>query len=105
MSQTRVIHKHELAFTLDVQPVEMGRTAEILDVQIQREEIVFWERHLPDMGRTVRYFQFRPTGYDYTLPPDGWENYIGTFQLDTFVGHLFEVSAPRKDDPTLVYSG
>lgn len=67
--------------------VAMPRGARVLAVQAQNDNAVMWALVDPNAEPIVREFRLVLTGG--TADVDGW-NYVGTFQQDWFVGHLFE---------------
>lgn len=70
--------------------IGMPKDAEILCVQIQNAEPCIWARVNLDNKIEKRSFLVCSTGN--SMPDLGMKkDYIGTFQLGSFVGHLFEL--------------
>jgi hypothetical protein len=91
----RIIYKYEIPvedeFILDL-PLD----SEVLCVQVQKGKPYIWvscDYHTvsacPPLGRN-RNFCLRGTGFVFE-DKSNTERYIGTFQFDGFVGHLFEL--------------
>ncbi|MGH9522211.1 MAG: DUF7352 domain-containing protein [Terriglobales bacterium] len=72
--------------------IEMPRGAELLNVQVQHGIPVMWAVVVP--GRQVEKRTFRIVGTGHILAQSDAEfDYLGTFQLGDFVGHVFEEKA------------
>ncbi len=71
--------------------ISMPEGAEILCVQIQRDDPHIWAVVDPDAERMRRWF--RLAGTDHPLGDNLNLNYIGSFQMaeETLIFHLFEI--------------
>lgn len=71
----------------------MPEKAKILNVQIQGNELVLWAEVNPKNEVEERLIEIVGTGGPLNdLKPAQKRNYINTFQLGWFVGHVFELS-------------
>jgi hypothetical protein len=86
----RVIWKFELDFLKPYQLIEMPRYGEILSVQIQKDILCLWALVDPDGEKEERYFEIFMTGRPIPVDMGVERVYINTFQLDDFVGHVYE---------------
>ncbi len=68
--------------------VEMPKGARVLDVQLQGELVQMWALVDPDAEVVTRNFVTYGTGHPITNPDELL--YIGTFQVNWLVFHLFE---------------
>ena len=82
----RAIYKYPL-LVADQQTVPMQRGATILCVQNQNDIPCIWAIVDPEAKQEPRRIVMRGTGHEFT---GGEDIYIGTFQLDRFVFHVFE---------------
>lgn len=74
------------------QTVRMPRGADILTAQMQGGELVIWAKVYPDHTLEDRVIETFGTGAEMpALKPGQQRIYIGTFQMDWFVGHIFEL--------------
>jgi hypothetical protein len=87
MSKKR-IWKYQLDFLNHYQVIEMPRNAMILSGQIQEEILCVWAMVDPDAEKERRHFEIFMTGRD--IVEEGERIFIDTFQIDEFVGHLYE---------------
>ena len=72
----------------DTQEIAMPRSAHVLCVQIQRDVPCLWaERCQPFAPQASRVFFTYGTGHPM---PENPGKYIGTYQLDTLVFHVYE---------------
>jgi len=69
--------------------IEMPIGAEILGVQVQRDEPRLWAMVDPSAPKEKRQFKIYGTGHTM---PDNPGKYVGTFQIaeGTFIFHVFE---------------
>lgn len=76
----------------DVFHLDLPIGAEILTVQVQRNEPQIWALVNPDCQTERRYFRLAGTGH--AIGDRMLLKYIGTFQLHggDFIGHLFETA-------------
>ena len=83
-----VIWKYNLQIVDGKQHIEMPKYADVLCVQAQYGEIVFWAQINTSTKETmVRNFVVVGTGHPYKHA----QNYIGTVQIGSLVWHVFEV--------------
>lgn len=68
--------------------VEMPKGAEILTLQVQHGIPCLWARLCPAREKVKRRFSVIGTGWDF----DGAGAYVGTYQQDGFVWHVFEIT-------------
>ncbi len=68
--------------------IQMPRGAEIISVQSQHGDGVMWAICDTSAEKQTRHFRVYGTGH--SMANDGIK-YIGTYQQDVFVWHLFEV--------------
>jgi hypothetical protein len=66
--------------------IPMPKGAEILAVQLQGGQPCIWARVDPKAPRVLRQFWVLGTGHP--MPEDPGD-YVGTFQMDPFVWHLY----------------
>jgi len=73
---------------------EMPKFAEVLSLQVQKNDLCMWVLVDPDMPKEQRHFLIVGTGHEYDsargLVSD---NFVGTFQMygGDLVFHVFEV--------------
>lgn len=72
--------------------VEMPKGAEILCVQVQRDEPCLWALVTPDTTTEKRFFEMFGTGHPVPSDMGIARQYIGTFQLHggSLLFHVFE---------------
>lgn len=68
--------------------VSMPEHARVLRVGAQQGVPVLWAEVVPEARQELRRFILVGTGFP--VPPEG--TYLGTFEIDWFVGHVYEVS-------------
>jgi hypothetical protein len=68
--------------------IELPEKAQILDLQMQNNTPTLWALVDLNAPLVTRYFCIYGTGQHFEI--DGVA-YVGTFQIDEFVWHLFEV--------------
>lgn len=71
-------------------PILMPEGAEILTVQTQNENACIWALVDPGAPKTERYFDTYSTGYEIPCDMGIDRKYIGTFQMESLVFHVFE---------------
>ena len=81
-----VIYKYEVKPHFDVQ---LPADAQVLSVQVQGETAHMWVLLRPDAPMVQRTFLAIPTGKPFDA---SYTRYIGTFQVDWMVFHLFEAT-------------
>lgn len=81
------IFKYPLPTAFDFY-IEMPISSQLLTVQVQDEKPVLWAMVNKDAITEKRQFKLVYTGNNIDFIPKA---YIGTFQLDYLVYHLFEV--------------
>jgi len=74
----------------DLIHLQMPEDAEILCIQVQNGNPCIWAKVNPENKMEKRSFLMFGTGHRITNP-EIEKKYIGTFQLGSFVGHLFEL--------------
>lgn len=82
----RVIWKFTFPFKKEFE-LEMPEDAYILDVQLQNSIPALWAICNTEARKEIRNFVLVGTGQEFNLTG---LNYIGTFQIEEFVWHLFE---------------
>jgi hypothetical protein len=65
----------------------MPAGGKILSLQVQDNSVCIWALVEPKNEMEIRIFETFPTGQD--MDTTGMQ-YIGTFQLGSYVGHVFE---------------
>lgn len=84
----KVIWKHEVKVS-EVFTLSLPHKAEILCVAMQGGKPRLWEIHEADNVTTeVRQFVISGTGHPFSVNPT--DKYLGTFQMNSYVWHLFE---------------
>ena len=89
-----VIHKHPI--TIPICAITVPEGAELLDIQVQMQggemlgPVAWFLVPDPDASPETRKFIVAGTGQDISLEET---TYGGTFQLGTYVGHVFEVNS------------
>jgi hypothetical protein len=81
----QVIYKFELRLNATI--IKMPKGAKILAVAAQHDKPVIWAQCDPLAEQEIRKFRTLVTGA--VEPMDTW-TYLGTFQIEWFVGHVFE---------------
>ena len=89
MRINKTIYKYSLKVG-DVQAVQMHRDADILSVQLQNGQVVMWALCDPLLERELCTFEIFGTGHTIEYGSHIEREFIGTFQQDGFVGHLFK---------------
>lgn len=84
MSEIRTVYKYRLPGDMDI---SMPKNARVLCVQVQDGIPTLWALVDPNAEPVVRRFRVAVTGG--LLEPEGML-YVGTYQIDWFVGHVFE---------------
>ncbi len=84
-----VIWKYELAIK-DIQKIEMPLVAEILTAQMQGDTLVLWALVNPESEKEYRTIEVIGTGNHIHSALTISRIYISTFQIGSFVGHVFE---------------
>lgn len=74
--------------TVGSQVIIMPRLAEILCVQLQNGEPHIWANVKPDADKTQRTLHVYGTGHTIR---DTNSRYIGTYQYESFVWHVYEL--------------
>lgn len=83
------IYKYPLEFT-NTQPFVLPLGSKILTVQMQNDKPFIWVLFNNAVTQTeVRELTVVGTGYEFNLSTPG-DKYVGTFQENSFVWHLFE---------------
>ena len=88
----KTIYKYPI-YPADYVEVEMPAGAEILTVQLQRNQLCLWA--LVDSAAPVRKCRFRIAGTGHPLDDEVVASkYVGTFQLNDgqFVFHVFQIN-------------
>lgn len=85
----KVVWKFEFEI-IDKFEISMPRDCEILTVQVQNGTPCIWALVNPDVVQEKRVFRLAGTGHDIHYDMGVDYKYIGTFQLDVLVFHLFE---------------
>ncbi len=70
--------------------VSMQRGAVVLDAQLQNDELHIWAQ-VDDATAIIERRRFKVVGTGHELPDDV-KAYVATFQQESFVGHVYEVS-------------
>jgi hypothetical protein len=88
----KTIHKYPVPIDRDYFDLELPEGAEILTVQVQRDQVCLWCTVNTERARQFKH-TFRLAGTGHELDNDELLKYIGTFQLNQgwVIGHLFEV--------------
>ncbi|NIN00507.1 MAG: hypothetical protein GTO24_21215 [candidate division Zixibacteria bacterium] len=89
MSEKRVIWKFAVPMAESFL-IQMPEGAEMLCVQMQRDEPQLWALVDPDAPKAPRNFTIMGTGKKYTKQSTKNLKYVGTFQSGTYVWHLFD---------------
>jgi hypothetical protein len=84
MSEFRTIYKYPVPGDMDI---EMPEGARVLCVQVQNGIPMLWALVDPNAEFVTRRFRLMVTGATFS---DKGLSYIGTYQIDWFVGHVFE---------------
>jgi hypothetical protein len=84
MSEIRTVYKYPLPGDMDI---GMPKGARVLCVQLQNGAPMLWALVDPNAEFVTRRFRLMVTGG--TFDADGL-SYVGTYQIDWFVGHVFE---------------
>lgn len=86
----RIIYKYEIPLT-DEFTLDLPSHSEILCVQVQNDKPYIWVSCDHDTCHPCyrKRFYLRGTGFPFDYKSNT-EKYIGTFQLNWYVGHLFE---------------
>ena len=79
----------ERAFGSVFAEIKMPSGAEILCVQMQNGEPMIWATVNPEADREERLFTVIGTGQEFAGTS---MKYIGTYQKNWFVGHVFELT-------------
>ena len=74
--------------------IEMPEGAKILSLQVQGGVPCIWVRVNPDKPIEIRRFITYVTGSSDDIDP--YSRYIGTYQIQWFVGHIFEYPVIEK---------
>jgi hypothetical protein len=82
----KVIWKYQVKPRFDL---DLPEDALVLSVQVQGEEAQMWVLLDPEAPKVKRTFDAIPTGRRFDA---SHMHYIGTFQMDWMVFHLFEVT-------------
>jgi len=69
--------------------IEMPIGAKFLSIQSQDGKPVMWFLVNAAMSKEFRRFRVIGTGQEFNI--DQTDQYLGTFQIGGFVGHLFEL--------------
>lgn len=86
----RTIHKFPIENPNNIQ-IELHPTAEILDVQTQDGVPCVWAL-IPDTEAPKVFRTFKVYGTGHSIIESSHRlSYVGTFQMDNLVWHLFEV--------------
>jgi hypothetical protein len=85
----KTIWKFPLAM-VSPQRVDMPEGAQILTVQAQGDFGCIWALVDPDVEKQSHYFEIYGTGQVVTDDGVTERPYVGTFQTDQFVWHVFE---------------
>lgn len=86
MDKQKVIWKYRVSPRFDM---ELPEDAQVLSVQAQGKEAQMWVLLDPDAPKVKRTFLAVQTGERFNAT---YTRYIGTFQLDWLVFHLFEAT-------------
>jgi hypothetical protein len=92
----KTIHKYPIKIE-DHFTVMMPWHAQILCVQVQRDEPFIWALVDTRNSLVTRHFLLRGTGHDASEVAINDAKYVGTFQLHggDLVFHLFDIPYPR----------
>ncbi len=86
---TTKIFKYPLIMPSDRIQIQMPKNAKVLSVQIQDGRPRLWA--IVDDTEPLEEKSFSVFGTGHPLP-DNLGNFVGTFQMGTFVWHLFEAA-------------
>jgi hypothetical protein len=89
----KTIWKYKLNIVSD-QRISMPVASEILTVQVQDEDPYLWA--LVDMDSLTEFRDIEIFGTGHPIDSIHTRKYIGTFQLNGFVGHVFEYTGQFK---------
>jgi hypothetical protein len=84
----KTIYKYVVPSRAENLTIEMKEEAKILCVQMQKDDICIWAEIDTEAHSWDRHFRIIVTGEGF--PAGIALVYIGTFQKDWFVGHLYE---------------
>lgn len=82
------IWKYEMT-AFDDHFIEMPIGAKFLSIQTQDGKPVMWFLVNPAISKEFRRFRVVGTGHELNLHSS--DEYLGTFQIGAFVGHLFKL--------------
>ncbi len=87
MATNQQMHKFPMERYTTNQTLRMPRTAKIMSLQVQNGVPTMWAMVTLGDPMVDRNFETRDTGEDI---PDGYREYVGTYVLTEYVGHVFE---------------
>lgn len=74
---------------IGITALDLPKDSEVLCVQVQDANPCIWVKVNPENKKEWRTFVTYGTSYEIDTQTE--KKYIGTFQLGSFVGHLFEI--------------
>lgn len=91
----RAIYKYRISVT-DIVNLQMNEGAVPLSVQLQDGIPTLWA--MVDLDKPIVERKFRIFGTGNLIPSDFDGKYIGTFQQDPFVWHLFDLTKTEEEE-------
>jgi hypothetical protein len=89
------VYKYEIKIE-DFFELYLPKDAKLLTIQTQNDKPCVWFLVNPEAEKEKRYFRLAGTGHEIEKEFEHQLEYAGTFQLGSFVGHLFEILTSEK---------